>query len=177
MSRRAPWKALAFLAAFAAAGCAPRAPVAPAPAPLPLPELPAESPAPAPAVRLPRPSASDPLAGRPPGEPVTLAARDTDVRALLIALGEAAGLSLVIDPSIRGRTTVNFTDVPALEAFRQVLAAANLGIAAGAPEIPFGPTVFYASPVDVERASAELIQSRFRVSAELADFLTANRLP
>jgi hypothetical protein len=107
---------------------------------------------------------------------VTLAARDTDVRALLIALAEAAGISLVLDPTIKGRTTVSFTDVPALEALRAVLDAANLGIASGPPEIPVGPTVFYALPIDIDRVSAELIQQRFGVSAELASFLVATRL-
>src|SRR5205085_6544469 len=107
----------------------------------------------------------------------TLSARDVDVRALLLAIAEQAGLSLVIDPSVTGRTTVNLTAVPAVEALRAVLAVAGLGLASGPPQPPFGATVFYAVPVDLSGASAELIRDRFGVSLEMARFIVANRTP
>lgn len=172
--RAAPF---ALLAAAALSACArPRPPAASPPPPPPLPELIIEAPTPSPPARLPA-AAADPLAGYPPGDPVSLSARDVDLRALIVLLAEQAGVSMVLDPTIQGRTTVNFVNLPALEALRTVLAGAGLAIAAGPPEIPIGPTVFYALPVDIERASAELIQARFRVSAEVARWIVETRLP
>ena len=157
-------------------GCAPRQPVPAAPAAAPLPELPVAAREPAPLSRGAAPS-SDPLASVPAGNPVTLSARNVDVRALLLALAEQAGVSLVIDPTVDARTTVSFTGVPAREALRAVLDAAGLRVAGAAPSSPVGPTVFYLLPVDIEQASAELIQVRFGVSAEVARLIVENRVP
>ena len=160
-----------LLAGALASGCA-RHTVRYVQPPPPLPELtvpaaPVERARPAPGV--------DALAGRPPGTLVTLAARDVDVRVLLVALAEQAGISLVLDPEVTGRTSVSLANVPAVEALRAVLAAAGLGLAAGPPEPPVGPTVFYAAPIDIDRASAALIADRFKVSPTMAAWIVANR--
>lgn len=174
MRRRVAAFALPLCAAGIAA-CAPRREIPAAIPPPALPELGSPVPVPAPvAPALPGQSA-DPLAGRPPGNPITLSARNVDVRVLLLAIAEQAGISLVVDPAISGRTTVSFTAVPALDALRAVLSAAGLGLASGPPVPPVGPTVFFALPVDLELASAELIQQRFGVSAEMARWIVANR--
>src|SRR5690606_16834657 len=133
-------------AAFGACARQPRVVHAPLP---PLPVQPAPAPAPAP----PAPGASDPLSRFPPGEPVTLSARDVDIRALLPALAEAAGLSIVLGPDIQGRVSVNLIAVPAVEALELVLAEAGLAVASGPPAPPFGQVVFYTLPVDIEQAS------------------------
>lgn len=167
----------ALIGAFLlAAGCArPQpAPLPRSPAPAPLPELGAGIPEPAPVPRAPRPP-TDPLASTPPGNPITLSARNVDVRVLLLAIAEEAGVSLVIDPTIEGRTTVNLANVPAREALRAVLAGAGLRIAPGPLAPLFGPVVFYAIPVDIDEASAELIQARFRVEPELARWIVESR--
>ena len=144
------------------------------PPPEPLPALTVDFAAP-PAPERQAVTAADPLASIPQGSPITLAARNVDVRVLLLALAEQAGISLVIDPSIESRTTVNFTNVPAAEALRAVLASANLGVVTGPPPLPFGPTVFYTIPVNIDEASAELIQARYRVSPELARWIVESR--
>ena len=161
-----------LLAGALAGGCA-RHTVRYVQPPPPLPELtvpvaPVERARPAPG--------ADALAGRPPGSLVTLSARDVDVRVLLVALAEQAGISLVLDPEVSGRTSVNLTNVPALEALRAVLAAAGLSVYAGPPEPPVGPTVFFAAPIDIERASDALIAERFGVSPEMAEWIVETRL-
>lgn len=147
------------------------------PPPAPLPELRSGVIVSAPSERHAPRRSVDPLANMPPGNAITLAARNVDVRVLLLSLAEQAGISLVLDPTINSRVTVNFTDVPALDALRAVLAAAKLSVAAGPPEPLHGPVVFYAVPVDVELASEELIQRRFRVSPEVARWIVENQLP
>ena len=155
-------------------GCGPRTPP---PAAIPdLPPLSVQPAVPAPAARPPVPlPAADPLSAYPPGPPITLSARNVDVRALLLVLAETAGVSLVIDPTIEGRVTVNFVNVPAIEALRSVLAQSELGIAYGPPAVPLAPVVFYIVPVDIDQASAELIEERFGVSPEMARWIVANR--
>ena len=168
---------LPLLAGALAGGCGYHAAPPPAPRPPALPELSAPPPAPAPLARA-RPGATaDPLAGRPPGNPVTLSARNVDVSVLLVALAEHAGLSLIVDPTVNARTSVNFTDVPAVDALRAVLAAAGLSLASGPPVPPVGATVFYAVPVDIDRASAALIAEHFRVSPEVAEWIVESRTP
>lgn len=169
--------------ALLASGCAPAwraapAPQPPAPAPPPLPPL---TVAPPPdTTRLSfspgRHDIDDPIARLPLGEPVTLTASDVSVPSLLMALGEAVGISLVVDPGIQERITVNFIEVPAREALRAVLEQAGLFIATGPPEVPWAPVVFYAVPVDIETASVETIQARFNVSRAMAEFLVRSRV-
>jgi hypothetical protein len=111
-----------------------------------------------------------------PGPPVTLSAANVDIRALLPALAEAAGVSLVLGPDITGRVSVNLKGVPARMALEAVLAEAGLSLAGESSlEAPWGPTVFYAIPFDLEHASAASIQRRFGVSPEVAEWLVANR--
>lgn len=162
------------------AACFPPAPPPPLPPPPaePLPELPMT------AALTPRPERADraPRDGRlldfmPPGEPITLQAQDADVRALLIAFADAAGINMVLDPEIAGRVTVNLVEVPVRDAIEAVLAQAGLGIAPDVVEPPLGPVVFYVLPVDVDEASAELIAARFDVSLELARVIVVNRIP
>lgn len=116
------------------------------------------------------------LARVPLGEPVSLRATSVEVPVLLAALGEAAGISLVVDPSIDGRISVNFVDVPAREALRIVLAETGLFIATGPPETPYGPVVFYTVPIDIDEASVELIVARFGVSRQVAEFIVRSRV-
>lgn len=165
--------AVAGMAALSVAtGCGRRE----TPLPAPLPELPQGTAAAGDragdrAALLPRPSAPRP----DPGPPVTLAARDVEIRVLLLALAEAAGISMVVDPAITGRITVNFQELPAREAIEAVLAQAALGVAAAPPAPPIGPVVFYVVPVDIEEASAALIQARFDVGPEVARFIVRAR--
>lgn len=118
----------------------------------------------------------DPLARLPLGEPVTISATNVSVPALLVALGEAVGISLVLDPEIDGEITVAFQDVPAREALRTVLEQAGIFIATGPPEVPWAPVVFYAVPVDIDEASVATIQARFNVSREMAEFIVRSRV-
>lgn len=182
---RIPGLGPALAIAVLAAGCAPgwyhthTAPaVAPAPPPAPLPELTTEQrvDTAAPFVAPGRYDVPDPLARLPLGEPVTLSATAVSVPALLVALGEAVGISLVLDPEITGEITVAFQDVPAREALRTVLEQAGLFIATGPPEVPWAPVVFYAVPVDIDEASVETIQARFGVSRTMAEFIVRSRV-
>jgi hypothetical protein len=111
-----------------------------------------------------------------PGPPVTLSAANVDIRALLPVLAEAAGVSLVLGPDVTGRVSVNLKGVPARTALEAVLAEAGLSLAGESSlQAPWGPTVFYAVPIDIDRASAAAIQRRFGVSPEVAEWLVANR--
>lgn len=143
----------------------------------PLPTLPAvEQPA---AAVLPAPrytTSPDPWRGLPLGPPVTLSAVDVDVRALALALAEAAEVNLILEPGITARVSVNFVDMPALEALRHVLAAADLSVAAPAPGPLWEPVVFYVLPVDIDQADVDLIRARFRVSEPLARFVVESRV-
>ena len=163
---------------------------APAPPPAAIPDpAPATSPAPLPPLVVEQPPDSlplvlrsgrydvpDPLMRLPLGEPVTISATSVSVPALLVALGESLGISLVVDPEVDGRITVNFQEVPARDALRVVLAQAGLFIAAGPPEVQWAPVVFYAIPTDIETASVETIQERFNVSRAMAEFLVRSRI-
>lgn len=169
-----------LLALVLLAGCAPPWRTAPPPAPVgaPLPPLHVQPPIDTvrPAFVQGRHDIPDPLARLPLGEPVTLYANDVGVPALLVALGEAIGISIVVDPEIDERITVNFQDVPAREAMRVVLEQAGLFIATGPPEVPWAPVVFYAVPTDIDAASVETIQARFNVSRAMAEFIVRSRV-
>jgi hypothetical protein len=118
--------------------------------------------------------ALDPVSN--PGPPVTLSAANVDIRALLPVLAEAAGVSLVLGPDITGRVSVNLTGVPARTALEAVLAEAGLSLAGESSlQAPWGPTVFYAIPFYLDRASAAAIQRRFGVSPQVAEWLVSNR--
>lgn len=159
------------------AACAPRstAPVEPLPHPLPeLRVMQVSTRMPPPETRDPH-GTVDPLARLPAGATVSLAAAAVDVTTLLVALADAAAISLVVDPDIDERITVSFHDIPAREALRLVLAESGLFIAAGPPEPPFGAVVFYSLPVDIDGANAETISARFGVSREAAEFVVRAR--
>lgn len=167
-----------LLPALLASACARTAPPTPAgPSPLPsldVAQVVAETPPP------PRRTAvagmRDPLDGLPPGRPVSLSASGVEVRTLLPALAEAAGVSVVLGPEVQGRVSVNLVEVPALEALRAVLEEAGLALASGPMTAPFGPVVFYTLPVDIDEVSAEVIQARFGVSAEVARWIVEHRV-
>lgn len=175
---RAAVAATLWVISLPAAGCAPRQPAPFERSAQPLPELPVTEVSDRSArlaVREPN-EVADPLARLPLGGPVSLTAAAVDVATLLVALGEAVGISLVVDPEIDERITVNFDHVPAREALRVVLAESNLFIAAGAPDPPFGPVVFYTLPIDIEQSSVETIAARFGVSREAAEFIVRARV-
>jgi len=110
------------------------------------------------------------------GEGVTLSAVDTDLRSVLTALAEAAGVNLVVGPAVQGRVTVHLRDVPAAEALERVVTETGYMIARPL-NVPFPPTVYYVVPVNVNEVDAATIQARFGVSAEVAEFLVRSRVP
>lgn len=61
------------------------------------------------------------------GEPIDLSLQDTDVRDVLRSLAQISGLNLVIQPSVSGRVTVEFVQVPWDQALDQILKINNLG--------------------------------------------------
>lgn len=170
------------LRALLIAGCCLAGGCAAAADPLPVDPLP-DAPGPLPTLRVEqiRGGAAEPepfvygLAGRE-GNEVTLTAVDTELRLLLPALAEAAGVSLVLGPEVQGRVSVRLDRVPALEALEQVLAAGGLALRAPL-SAPWAPTVFYTVPVNIDEADVATIQGVYGVSAELARFIVQSRIP
>ena len=179
MSRRARWLAPVLCAGVAA--CTPRPAVTVVHAPEPLPTLRIEEVvgtglAPEPGGPLGRPVGDESVGAGGPGPRVNLTATGADLRALLAALADAAGVSLVVAPEVQGRVTVHFEDVPADEALRTLIREAGLMVASPLAA-PWGPVVFYVAPVNVNEADAETIRARFGVSEELARFIVRARIP
>jgi hypothetical protein len=116
----------------------------------------------------------------PPGAPastqprVTLNASRADVRVLIPALAQIAGVSVVMDSSVRGTVAVRFENVPAIEALHSVIQAAGMTIEAEI-ENPWPPSVFLLPPVNINTASAAIISARFGVSGKLAEWLVKSR--
>lgn len=111
-----------------------------------------------------------------PEETVSLTAMDADLRVLLPALAEAAGVSLIVPRDLRGTVSLHLEDVPAMEALERVLAAADLSLIE--PLAPPWPRArFYVVPVNVNEADAATIMARFDVSAALARFIVRSRVP
>lgn len=113
-----------------------------------------------------------------PGVPVnriTLTATNADVRELLPVLAAAAGISLVMTPTVKGRVNVYLRDVSALEALRAVINEA--GLVVGEDEIPqpFSEAVFFQLPVNVNTASAATIRARFGVTDSTANWIVRGR--
>jgi hypothetical protein len=105
---------------------------------------------------------------------VTVRAVDADTRALLIAVAQQAGISVVVSDDVRGRVSVSLVDVPGPEAIRAITEAAGLSIAA--PQTPLvAAVVFYQLPVNVNNAPANVIANRFGTSTELANFIVESR--
>ncbi len=106
---------------------------------------------------------------------VTLAANNADARTLLIWLAQEAGVSIVVSPDVTARVSVNFSDVPAGDAMRAILAEAGLSVLASGSNRPWPPVVFHQVPVNINAASAEVIASRFGVSLEMANWIVETR--
>lgn len=115
-----------------------------------------------------------------PGEPpsaqprVSLNASRADVRVLIPALAEIAGVSVVMDSSVRGTVAVRFENELAMDALRAVIDAAGLAIETGIDK-PWRESVFYQPPVNVNTAPAGVISARFNVSGKLAEWIVKSR--
>ena len=105
---------------------------------------------------------------------VTLNASRADVRVLIPALAQIAGVSVVMDNTVRGTVAVRFDNVPAIEALRSVIDAAGLAVESEM-EKPWPESVFYQPPVNVNTAPAGVIATRFGVSAKLAEWIVKSR--
>lgn len=117
------------------------------------------------------PAPSEPANAQPR---VTLNASRADVRVLISALAQIAGVSVVMDSSVRGTVAVRFEDVPAIDALHSVIDAAGLAIETGM-EKPWSESVFYQPPVNVNTAPAGVISARFGVSGKLAEWIVKSR--
>ena len=106
---------------------------------------------------------------------VSLTATNAEARTLLLWLAQQAGVSLVIAPDVTARVSVSFTNVPAGEAMRAIMAEAGLSVMTSGLESPWPPVVFYQIPVNINQASAEVIVARFGVSLEMARWIVENR--
>lgn len=105
---------------------------------------------------------------------VTLNASRADVRVLIPALAEIAGVSVVMDSTVRGTVAVRFENVLAIDALRAVIESANMGIDGG-PDRPWAESEFRDLPVNINSASAGIISARFRVSPKLASWIVSSR--
>lgn len=119
----------------------------------------------------------DPVAELGASKRVTLTANGADARTLLLWLAQESGVSVVVSPDVNARVSVSFTDVPAGEAIRAIMAEAHLSVLASSMQAPWPPVVFYQLPVNVNTATADVIASRFGVSDELAKWLVESRHP
>ena len=119
---------------------------------------------------------TSPPAGSPASEQprVTLNATRADVRVLIPALAQIAGVSVVMDSTVRGTVAVRFNDVPAIQALHSVIDMAGLTIE-GAPDKPWAESVFYHPPVNINAAPAGIISARFNVSGKLAEWIVKSR--
>ena len=106
---------------------------------------------------------------------VSLTATNAEARTLLLWLAQQAGVSLVIAPDVTARVSVSFTNVPAGEAMRAIMAEAGLSVLTSGLESPWPPVVFFQIPVNINQASAEVIVARFGVSLEMARWIVENR--
>ena len=61
------------------------------------------------------------------GKPITLQARDMEVRDLIRLIGEASGFNILIADDVQGRLTLSLTDVPWDQVLDIVLRTLNLG--------------------------------------------------
>lgn len=105
---------------------------------------------------------------------VTLNASRADVRVLIPALAQIAGVSVVMDESVRGTVAVRFENVPAIDALRTVIESAGLGIVGG-PAGTWAESVFQQFPVNINAANADVISARFGVSTKLAEWIVLSR--
>ena len=157
------------LLGVAALGCAqPRQqPPAPAPKPVVIAELP-----PIPVEALATDTTKLPVRV---GERITLTSTNADLRDLLPLLASAAGVNLVMGPEVRGRVSVRFQNVLAIDALKAVIQQAGLVVGEPGPEAPWGRPAFYDLPVNINLASAATIRARFDLTPQLAQWIVASR--
>lgn len=144
------------------------------------PPRPAETVAPSPEPALPPlraevltvPEAATPAAA--PRNLVTLRAVDAEVRSLLVALAQVAGVNLIVSPQVRGRLSLALEEVPAEDALAALMEAAGLS-APGILRSPWEATVFFQPPVLLDTLGAEAIVRRFGVSPKLAAWIVEQR--
>ena len=117
----------------------------------------------------------DPLGALGATRRVTLTSSDADARTLLLWLAQEAGVNLVVSPDVRARVSVNFADVPAVDAMRAIMSQAGLSVLSAASGVPWPPVVFYHAPVNVNEASAAAIVARFGVSDEMVKWILESR--
>jgi len=117
----------------------------------------------------------DPLRDLGATKRISLTASNADARTILLWLAQEAGVSLVIAPDVSARVSVSFTDVPAVDAMRAIIAEAGLSLMASGLQNPWPPVVFHHLPVNVNQASAETIVARFGVSLEMARWIVESR--
>ena len=143
----------------------------------PLPEIPVYEIVPTDSTRLAiTPTRSrDPIADLGANKRVSITSSNADARTLLLWLAQEAGVSLVIAPDVTARVSVSFTDVPAGEAMRAIIAEAGLSVLAPGMQSPWPPVVFFERPVNVNEASAESIAARFGVGLEMAKWIVETR--
>jgi hypothetical protein len=106
---------------------------------------------------------------------VTIATSNADARTLLLWLADQAGVSLVVAPDVNARVSVSFTNVPAGEAMRAIMAKAGLSVLTPGLHGPWPPVVFYQLPANINEASAETIVALFGVSPEMANWIVESR--
>jgi hypothetical protein len=149
---------------------------APVPATLPLPPMRLEPSVTAPQ-RLPeQPAESSTIVTRTRGgRLITVNAVDVDARTLLLAVAREAQLNVVVASDVRARVSVALNDVSALDAIKAIIDVAGLAVIV--PQQPAEPVVFLRPAVNVNRASPEVISSRFGVSSELAKWVAAHQTP
>lgn len=117
----------------------------------------------------------DPLGELASPRRVSITANNADARTLLLWLAQQAGVSLLVAPDVTARVSVAFTNVPAVDAMRAVIAQAGLSVLASAPQSPWPPVVFRQLPVNINQASVETIVARFGVTVEMAKWIVENR--
>ena len=122
-----------------------------------------------------RPVAPLPLPKSAETNRISLTATNADVRELIPVLAQAAGISLVMTPEVRGRVNVYLRDVTALDALRAVIKEAGLTVGEDEIPQPFAPAVFYLLPVNINTASAPVIKARFAVSDSMANWIVRAR--
>lgn len=166
--------AAAVAATCLAAACAPvpQRPVAPAPAPIPAPIIVADLPA-VPVQSLVNDSAATTKRGK--GGRITLTSTNADLRDLLPLLASAANVNLVMGPEVRGRVSVHFQNVYAIDALNAVIEQAGLVVGNPAVESPWPRPVYYDLPVNVNMASAATMRARFDITQRLADWIVKGR--
>jgi hypothetical protein len=107
---------------------------------------------------------------------VTITADNADAREVLLAIARVGGLNVVVSSEIRTRVTAHLIGIPADQAIQAIADVTGLRVLR--PAAPGSATVvFFQQPVDVNRARAETITSRFGVSKELAKFVVEAQQP